>query len=166
MKKIVALLLVITLASCKSKVQHKVYTKEETIAESKKVNDYLDSKFDEAVARNPETASSMGLKTGYDSWSDRSDENSDKEFAIQKAVIDSLKSKFNLVALDNQTKLSFRMLQEDVKRSEEGRKWRHYGYEITQMGGVHNDLPSFLINIHRVDSLSDAQAYLSRLKKA
>lgn len=165
MKKVFVLVLVITLASCKSKVQHKTYTKEETIAESKKVNDYLDLKFDEAVARNPETASSMGLKTGYDSWSDRSDENADKEFAIQKAIVDSLISKFNLDALDNQTKLSFRMLEEDIKRSEEFRKWRHYGYEITQMGGVHNDLPAFLINVHRVDSLNDAQAYLSRLKK-
>lgn len=146
-------------------MQTKTYTAAEIAAESKRLNDFLDVKFDEAVARSPETASSLGLKIGYDSWSDRSDENSDKEFVIQKAVVDSVRSQFNLDALDAQTKLSVRMLEEDVKRTEEGLKWRHYGYEITQMGGVHNDLPSFLINIHRVDSLSDAQAYLSRLKK-
>ncbi len=146
-------------------MQTKTYTAAEIAAESKKLNDFLDVKFDEAVARSPETASSFGLKTGYDSWSDRSDENGDKEFAIQKAVVDTILAKFNLDALDAQTKLSVRMLQEDVKRTEEGLKWRHFGYEITQMGGVHNDLPSFLINIHRVDSLADAQAYLSRLKK-
>lgn len=100
----------------------------------------------------------MGLKDGYDSWSDRSDENGDKELAIAKANLDSVKQNFNLEALDAQTKLSVRMLKEDITRWEEGRKFRHYGYEITQMGGVHNDLPAFLINVHRIDSVTDAEA--------
>ena len=147
------------------KPQNKTYTDAEIAAESQKLNDFLDKKFDEAVGRNPEWASSLGLKTGYDSWSDRSDEFADAEFEIQKANVDSVLKNFNLDALDAQTRLSVRMLQEDLKRTEEGRKWRHYGYDITQMGGVHNDLPAFLINIHRIDSLSDAEAYLSRLSK-
>jgi len=163
--KYATLFFILLLASCNMKNQHKTYTAEETAAESKKVNDFLDKKYDEAIDRSPEQASSLGLKTGYDSWSDRSDENGDKELAIAKANLDSVKSKFNLDAVDAQTKLSVRMLEEDIARWEEGRKFRHYGYEITQMGGVHNDLPAFLINVHRVDSLSDAQAYLSRLKK-
>jgi uncharacterized protein (DUF885 family) len=164
MKNVFAIVIVLLLASCKNRMQTKTYTAEEIAAESKKLNDFLDTKFDEAVARNPETASSLGLKTGYDSWSDRSDEKGDKELAILKATVDSVKANFNLDAVDAQTKLSVRMLQEDVKRSEEGVKWRHHGYEINQMSGIHNDLPSFLINVHRVDTLSDAQSYLSRLK--
>jgi len=143
----------------------KNYTATEIMTESKKVNDFLDEKYDEAVSRNPEQASSLGLKTGYDSWSDRSDENADNELKIAKTNLDSLKNIFNLESLNEQTKLSVQMLEEDVARWEEGKKWRHYGYEITQMGGVHNDLPAFLINVHRVDSLADAEAYLSRLKR-
>ena len=165
MKNLFFSFLILLIASCNMKSKTKTYTTEETAAESKKVNEFLDKKYDEAIDRSPEQASSLGLKTGYDSWSDRSDENGDKELAIAKANLDSLKNNFNLDALDAQTKLSVRMLQEDVARWEEGKKWRHYGYEITQMGGVHNDLPAFLINVHRVDSLSDAEAYLSRLKK-
>ncbi|HLP21807.1 MAG TPA: DUF885 domain-containing protein, partial [Chitinophagales bacterium] len=157
--------LLILLASCNMKNQTKTYSAEEIAAESKKVNDFFDLKYDEAIARNPEQASSLGLKTGYDSWSDRSDENADKELAISKAVIDSIKKNFNLDALDAQTKLSVRMFEEDIKRWEEGNKWRHHGFEITQMGGIHNDLPAFLVNVHRVDSVTDAEAYLSRLKK-
>ncbi len=138
---------------------------DEISAESKKVNDFLDLKFDELVARNPEFASNLGLETGYDSWSDRSDENDDKELAIAQQTLDSVKAKFNLEALDAQTKLSVRMLEEDIDREKEGKKWRHHGYAITQMGGVHNDLPAFLINVHRIDSVTDAEAYLSRLRK-
>ncbi|MDB5282772.1 MAG: hypothetical protein JWO06_1847, partial [Bacteroidota bacterium] len=99
------------------------------------------------------------------SWSDRSDENTDKELAILKATVDSVKQNFNADLLDNQTKLSVKMLEEDLQRFIDGMKWRHYGYEINQMEGVHNDLPAFLINIHKVDSLSDAKAYISRLGK-
>ncbi len=165
MKKISYFLFLILLASCNMKSKTKTYTAEEIATESKKLNDFLDRKFDEAVLRNPEQASSMGLKAGYDSWSDRSDENGDKELAIAKANLDSVKQNFNLEALDAQTKLSVRMLEEDITRWEEGRKFRHYGYEITQMGGVHNELPAFLINVHRIDSVTDAEAYISRLKK-
>src|ERR1043165_4972568 len=165
MKHLPILFLTLCIASCNMKNQNKTYTAEEVAAESKKINDFLDRKYDEAVARNPEEASGLGLKTGYDSWTDRSDEFGDRELAIAKANLDSVKKNFNLDATDAQTQLSVRMLQEDVERWEEGKKWRHYGYEITQMGGVHNDLPAFLINVHRVDSLPDALAYLSRLKK-
>ncbi|HWB64615.1 MAG TPA: DUF885 domain-containing protein, partial [Chitinophagales bacterium] len=140
-------------------------TAEEIAVESKKVNDFLDRKYDEQIARHPEEASSLGLKTGYDSWDDRSDEADEKELAIFKASIDTLKSAFNLDALDAQTRLSVQMIEEDLKRYEEGEKWRHYGYELSQMGGINNDIPAFLINVHKVDSLSDALAYLSRLKK-
>ena len=157
--------LIVLLAACKMNNKPKTYTAEEIAAESKKVNDFLDVRYDEAIARNPEHASSLGLKIGYDSWSDHSDENADKELAIAKATLDSINTKFNLDALDAQTKLSVRMFGEDIKRWEEGNKYRHHGFEITQMGGVHNDLPAFLINIHRVDSVTDAEAYLSRLKK-
>ena len=32
------------------------------------------------------------------------------------------------------------------------------------MGGEHSDLPAFLINVHKIDSLPDAVAYVSRLQ--
>ncbi len=165
MKNLPFILLTALLASCHMKQSNKTYMAEEITTESKKVNDYLDKKYDEEVSRNPEEASSLGLKTGYDSWNDRSDENSDRELQIAKNNLDSLKSKFNIDALDTQTKLSVRMLEEDIARWTESLPWRHYGYEITQMGGVHNDLPAFLINVHRIDSVTDAEAYLSRLRK-
>ena len=44
-----------------------------------------------------------------------------------------------------------------------GLKWEGYGYELNQMEGVATDLPAFLINVHTIDSLSDAMAYLDRL---
>ena len=49
---------------------------------SKKFNEFLDRKFEEGLMRNPEFASSLGLKYGYGSWTDRSELFYNKEFEI------------------------------------------------------------------------------------
>ena len=142
----------------------KEYTPEQIKETSAAVNAFLDKKFDEAVARNPEFATNLGLKTGYGDWSDRSDAFWDNEVAIMRSNIDSL-SKFDTAALDASTKLSVQLYKEDYKLAEEGLKWRLHGYWISQMSGEHNDLPAFLINQHSIESSEDAQAYISRLSK-
>jgi uncharacterized protein (DUF885 family) len=165
MKKAGFIILICALAGCKMKEAKTTYTPEEIAAETKKVNAFLDKNYDEAVARHPETASTLGLKTGYDSWDDRSDSATDFELAQMKAEIDTLHSRFNLKCIDEQAQLSVRMLEDDYSRFKNGVKWRHYGYDVTQMQGVNNDMPAFLLNVHKIDSLSDALAYISRLKK-
>ncbi len=171
MKKLIYLALTgLSLASCNNNNGSSAmsggpkYTEAEIADQSKKVNDFLDRKFDEAVDRSPEFASTLGLKSHYGDWNDRSDEHFKKEMDIQRANIDSLK-KFKLDALDEQTKLSVRLAEEDLKRSEDGFKWRFHGYWISQMGGEHTDIPAFLVNVHRIDTITDAQAYISRLQK-
>ena len=166
MKKLLFLALVgITMASCDRKGSGHKYTDSEITEQSKKVNEYLDRKFDEAVDRNPEAASSLGLRSHYGDWSDRSDENAKHELDIQRANLDTLKKNFKLDALDEQTALSVRLAEEELRRAEENYKWRFHSYWISQMGGEHTDIPAFLVNVHKVDSLPDALAYISRLRK-
>ncbi len=164
-RKLTLLLSCAVLFSCNTANNNKAGNAGNTADESKKVNDFLNRRYDEFIARNPESASTLGLKEGNDSWNDRSDEAEDKELNILKATVDSLKKNYNESLLDAQTRLSVRMMQEDLRRAEDAVKWRHYDYEINQMEGVHDDLPAFLINVHKIDSLSDARAYISRLKK-
>ena len=166
MKKLLLLaLVVLTMASCDRKGSGHKYTDSEITEQSKKVNEYLDRKFDEAVDRNPEVASSLGLRSHYGDWNDRSDENAKRELDIQRANLDTLKKNFKIDALDEQTALSVRLAEEEMKRAEESYKWRFHSYWISQMGGEHTDIPAFLVNVHKVDSLPDALAYVSRLRK-
>jgi uncharacterized protein (DUF885 family) len=139
------------------------FSSEEITASSKRVNEILDRHFDEALARNPEFSSNLGYKTGYDKWTERTDEFYDNERNEMRKTLDSLKL-FAPESLDDQTKLSIRLFEEELKNSEEDSVWRHHGYWITQMGGEHNDIPSFLINIHQIQNDTDAIAYISRLK--
>jgi uncharacterized protein (DUF885 family) len=141
----------------------KKFTAEEITASSKRVNEILDRHFDEALARNPQFSSNLGYKTGYDKWTERTDDFYDNERNEMRKTLDSLKL-FAAESLDDQTKLSVRLFEEELKNSEEDSVWRHHSYWITQMGGEHNDIPSFLINIHQIQNDTDAVAYISRLK--
>ena len=164
-KYLVILCCFISLSSFSTDKPAKTYTAAEIAAESKKVNDFLDKTFDEDVARNPEMASTLGLKINYDSWTSRSDDFAKSEVAEAQKALAYIKANFKLDALNDQTRLSVKMCEEDLHRSEEGLKWLHYNYEVSQMGGVHDDLPAFLINVHKIDNVSDAKAYITRLKK-
>ena len=140
-------------------------TPEQIAAESKKVNEFLDKKFDESVERNPELASTLGLKTNYSQWSDHSDDFTKRELEISKENLAYIKKNFNLAMVDAQTALSVKMYEEDIQRNEESLQWIRYNYDVSQMGGAHDDLPAFLINVHRIDNISDAKAYIERLNK-
>src|SRR3546814_17268498 len=42
--------------------------------------------------------------------------------------------------------------------------FRDHGYIFDQMNGAQSRMPAFLINIHRVSNLSEAEAYVSRIR--
>src|SRR5690606_20819455 len=42
-------------------------------------------------------------------------------------------------------------------------KYRYYNYPVNQMFGAQSRKPAFLINMHRIDSVYDAEAYIGRL---
>ncbi len=161
---IMALCLVFIATSCSDKKEAKTYTTDEISAESKKANELFDKLFDETVDRYPEYLSYLGNKKDYDKWSDHSDEMAKKELEIQKGYLEKLKKEINFDALDENTRISYRMFEEDVKQQEEGFKFRFHNYPIEQMAGYHSDIPTFMINIHTVSNVSDANAYIKRLE--
>ena len=141
----------------------KSFTPEQIAAESKRANEFFDKKFDENVARHPQYASQLGLKIGYDKWEDLSDASNAADLAISLENLAQLKREFNFDALDPQTQLSWRLFEQDVERNAEGFRYRFNSYPINQMYGWHTSTPTFLMNIHRIDNVSDAEAYIARL---
>src|SRR5437667_8321472 len=51
----------------------------------------------------------------------------------------------------------------EVERAAEEFRFCNDVYPISQMRGVHAQIPTFLINVHKVDNEKDAQAYIARL---
>ena len=141
----------------------KVASAEEIIAESKKVNDFFDRVYDAAIDRDPQAQSRLGIKKDYDKWSDITDEHEQKELDITKLDLDSLHRIFKYDALDDQTKISYRLFEVQCKERIDNFKWRFHNYPVNQMGGMHAEVPAFLINIHTISDKKDAEAYIARL---
>ena len=164
-KILIAVISVLSLAATTSLVAApaKTYTAEQIAAESKRVNEFFDKNFDDFVARHPQMASQLGLKIGYDKWDDLSDASNAEDLAISLQNLATLKRDFDFDALDPQTQLSWKLFENDVQQNAEGFRFRFHNYPVNQMFGWHAQTPTFLINIHRVDSVSDAEAYIARL---
>jgi len=62
-------------------------------------------------------------------------------------------------------KLSTDVLDRFLALQSEGERFRFHDYPVNQMNGVQNELPDFMLNVHRIGSVRDAEAYLARLSK-
>jgi uncharacterized protein (DUF885 family) len=139
------------------------HSPEDVAAESKRVNEFFDRTFDENVARHPQFASQLGLKIGYDKWEDLSDASNAADLAKSFDDLARLKRDFNFDRCDPQTQLSWRLFEHDVEQNAAAFRFRMHNYPVNQMYGWHSSTPTFLMNIHRIDNVQDAEAYIARL---
>ena len=133
-------------------------------AESARLNQFFEDKFQATLSRNPMYQTYLGVKTDYDKWNDVSDENAVREMEIQRADMEEMKTLFDYDLLDDQAKLSWRLAEYELAQAEAAFPFRHHSYTFDQMRGVQSSIPAFLVNQHGVTSLSDAEAYVSRLE--
>ncbi len=139
------------------------YSAEEIENESKKANEFFDRSFDEEVNRDPEQQTFLSIKKDYGKWTNRSDSAAIAENEIIKNELKLLREQIDYEKLNDKTKLSFRYFEFDAQQKITMFPWRFHNYPVNQMDGIQSAIPAFLINMHRIDSASDAIAYLDRL---
>ena len=121
--------------------------------------------YDQAqLARLPVAQSYRGIKTDYDKWDDESDAEAVRRNQAANAALAEMRAKFATADLSPQARLSYRLFEKEVERSNAAFKYRKLGYVFDQMNGAQSDAPAFLINIHRVETRADAEAYVKRLE--
>ncbi len=120
---------------------------------------------DEAeLALSPEGKAYRGIKDAdYGKWGDQSDANEEARRQVGLKALADMRARFPRASLSPDDQLSYDLFEKRVARSEATWPYRKYGYVFDQMNGAQSSGPAFLINIHRVSSLSDAEAYVSRL---
>ena len=163
-----ALALLASIAACGTPAHREpggpAYSAEAVAAESVRLNAWFEQKFDVAVARDPMRQTYLGIKDRYGEWTDASEAFALAELEHQRADVAEMKANFDFDKLDDQAKLSWRLAEYQLERAEAAWPYRDHGYTFNQMFGVQSDIPAFLINQHKVTSLSDAEAYISRLR--
>lgn len=130
-----------------------------------KLTIWLDEKHEESLQKSPLTLTALGRKDHYGELDDLSLEALEEEAKWMQQSVNELKSIFDYEQLDADSQLSYDLwiYQNDIKQKEV--KYIPMQYVFDQMRSVHTRLPNMLINFHRVDSLSDMEAYISRVKK-
>jgi uncharacterized protein (DUF885 family) len=133
---------------------------------SSKANAYFDLYFEKQVARSPEWQTYLGQKETYDQWTPMNE----NYFAVEQDIVQAALTYVNdsilaCLCLDKVTQTSTHLFKKKLEQHLEAYQYRHHDYPIHQMRGVHTRIPSLLINAHRIDSLSDAIAYISRVRQ-
>ncbi len=160
----IALTALLVFAGCKEDSKEtKTYTPEEIATASQAMNDWFQQEWDAEIALSPMFQTYLGDKTDYDKWDDMSKEAEEKSLERTKARLAYLKDSVDVSALDEATKLSYKLAVQQQEDEIADYKYRLYNYPINQMFGTHSQVPSFLINMHQITDKSDAEAYVARL---
>ena len=156
MKKCLLIFLsIFTLFSCSSNIDE---------AEVKKARQFFESVFQDSVLDSPEFQASLGYKSNYDKWDDITWQSSRRK---AKQAIDDLaylRDNIDFDKLDENTKISYRLMEKRLQRAIDNDKFIFHGYMITHRGGKHSSIPSFLINYHKIDEEQDVKDYIGRLR--
>jgi len=128
-----------------------------------RLNGWLEARYDFWLARSPMEQAYLGLKTNSDKWDDLSEARQvDDLDRVQKELID-LRANFASAVVLPEARLSYRLYEYRCERLIEDFRWRHHQYPVSQIDGWQQEIPSFLMNIHQVETLEDAQGYIARL---
>jgi len=116
------------------------------------------------LARSPLGKSYRGIKdSDYGKWDDGSDAAEARNYEAERSALKEMRARFDPAKLSPENQLSYRLFEKRAARSEGAYKYNDYGYIFDQMNGAQSQIPAFLINIHRIDTKSDARAYVNRL---
>ena len=128
-------------------------------------NEFFERAFAEQLADSPMGQSYLGIKDRYGELDDYSAAQADRTLARVRRQAEELRALVNPESLDAQTRLSYELFLKGAEQIEERYEFRYHTYPINQMSGVQSNLPAFMINIHQVVDVSDAEAYVSRLER-
>jgi uncharacterized protein (DUF885 family) len=134
-------------------------------AEDRRLLEFLDRAFDESIARSPETLTALGIKTDYDKLNNYTDAQREWQRDLAERKLAEMKAQFDLGRLSPAGQLSYRMFENNVVRGREQFQWRWHGFPVSTNGSPAGSIPVFLINQHRVQTVADAEAYISRLRE-
>ncbi|MFD2518453.1 DUF885 domain-containing protein [Salinimicrobium flavum] len=160
-----SLVMLITLGFTSCKKKEETITPDKIRNETARLDSFFAREFEKDLAESPMLQTRLGIKTNYGEWDNFSHLKYAEDLEKSKRRLAFLKDSIDRDALSGEAQLSYRLYRQKMEEEIEDYPFRLYDYPVNQMNGVHANLPAFLINMHKIDSVADAKAYISRLKK-
>ncbi|WP_143959783.1 DUF885 domain-containing protein [Litoribacter populi] len=130
------------------------------------LNNWLDEQYEEQLMMSPLQLTAQGRKERYDEIDDLSEEAEEKELKWMENSVREMESKFNKDELSPEAQVSYELWKYQYEMAKENAEFRRHPYVFEQMRGSHTFLPNILINYHKVESLSDMEALISRIRES
>ena len=137
----------------------------DTAAEDARLIAFLDQAFDDQIALSPESQTALGMKTDYGKLDDYTEAADIAQRDLAERQLAEMKAQFALDRLGQSARISYQLFEQQVERGRRNFQFRDYGYPVSTNGSPAVDIPVFLINQHRVDTVADAEAYISRIRE-
>lgn len=158
-------LLLFGFSSCEEQKEEKDFSSEERTEQSEKLAAFFQREFQHELQESPMLQTRLGIKDNYGEWDNFSHLRFTKELERAKKRLSFLKDSIEVTALNKEEVLSYKLYKQQVENEIEDYDFRFYNYPVNQMFGIQAEIPAFLINMHQIQSVEDAKAYISRLRK-
>lgn len=147
-------------------VATKPVTAEEIEAETARLNEWFELKFEEELDYSPIQKTFLGRDSDQDKIDDFSNEAQDAALARLRANIAELKTSFDYDKLSSEAKTSYDIWLYDAAQDIAADKYRTNAYIFEQMNAIHSFFPQLLIAFHSVEDGEDMDNYLNRIKES
>jgi len=132
--------------------------------EDERLAAFFEEVFQRSLKDSPLFQAYLGMKgPDYGKWNDFSDEEAQRQDGLNKQDLARLHSEFKVDKLSDPMKISYRIFELQTQASIDTFPWRFHGYAFQTQSNPVSQAATFLQNIHSVDSVEDAEAYVSRL---
>ena len=133
--------------------------------ESQRLTEWLDAEYAQELDFSPLAKTRLGDKSAHGELDDVSEAASDAQLEWRRDSVARLRSEFDYVQLNDESKRSFDLWVYQLTQAEESIPFRRHGF-IFGRNGPQASLPNSLINYQVVDTEQDALDYVSRLEQS
>ena len=133
-------------------------------SEDERLAAFFEEVFQRNVKDSPIFQAQLGMKgPDYGKWGDFSDAEAIRQNDLTKSDLDRLRADFRYDALSQAMKISYRIFELQQESALDNFPFRFHGYAFSTVNNPVTQFATFLQNLHRIDDVSDAEAYISRL---
>ncbi|WP_428333022.1 DUF885 domain-containing protein [Novosphingobium sp.] len=134
-------------------------------SEDARLTAFLDSEFATELTMRPQLATRLGLKQGQDQLDDISDAAMLHRLEWRRGSVARMKATFDPARLSPTGSANYAIWALELDRAELSYRFRRYQPPFYAfIYSLHNELPNFLINTHRVGDERDMVAYIARVR--
>ena len=134
------------------------------VTEDARIAAFFEEVFQRGLKDSPIFQSQLGMKgPDYGKWNDFSDQEARRQDQLTRQDLERLHTEFDYKKLSGPMQVSYRIFEEQQKSAIDTFPWRFHRYVFQTQANPATSLVTFMQNVHRIDDVADAEAYISRL---